>query len=249
MADPAAACRGPGPARRAGPSPRPGSAHAGTLACPLPRRRPVGPGPSAAGGRGRASPAGGPHRANRRARADPAPPTDRRDPPDGGEGLRRHRVAGPVLRRRPVDHHRPGPRHGHPRPRGSRLLPGQVRARVAADGRPPQRDVAGRPHLAGHRARRHGRQAGPAVADRRDGRLLPRDLRLHGLLRCAVNDAHRPGATAGDLAQGRPPVADVRHPRPVVRRPRVGLHQRPPGPHRRRPAHPPEGPDPGSWTR
>nr|WP_241984362.1 helix-turn-helix domain-containing protein [Cryobacterium sp. Hb1] len=41
----------------------------------------------------------------------------------------------------------------------------------------------------------------PAVADHSDGRLLPRDLRVHGLHRCPLSNQHCSGPSAGDLAK------------------------------------------------
>lgn len=77
----------------------------------------------------------------------------------------------------------------------------------------------------------------PAVADHRDGRLLPRHLRIHGLHRRPLRHQHCPGSSAGDLAEDRPGMGDVWNPGHPARRPRIRLHQRPSRTNCRRPAH------------
>jgi hypothetical protein len=77
----------------------------------------------------------------------------------------------------------------------------------------PEHDLAGRPHRTGHPRPGREPETRAPVAHHDPGRLLPRDLRLHALPRSTVSYEHRTGTAAGDLAQSRRRVADVRDPR------------------------------------
>lgn len=65
------------------------------------------------------------------------------------------------------------------------------------------------------------RQTGPALADRRDRRLRPGNLRIHRLHRRTLSPEHSTRTAAGNLAQTESVLGDVRTARHPARRPRL----------------------------